>query len=53
MGFLNKIKDILFEEVEEENVNEVKEQQSEVKRPIAEKIEPQREIGRASCRERV
>lgn len=42
MGFLNKIKDILFEEVEEETVNEVKEQPVEVKRPIAEKIEPQR-----------
>ncbi len=45
MGFLNKIKDILFEEVEDEEVNKggVKvDARGEEKRPIAEKIEPKR-----------
>lgn len=44
MGFLNKIKDILFEEVEEEEVKVApKKVEKPVERaPIAEKIEPQR-----------
>lgn len=40
MGLLNKIKGILFEEVEEDEV--VSTPKSEEKKPIAEKIEPQR-----------
>ena len=48
MGLFNKIKDILFEDEEVEETetvkvnNEKKEAKPEVKRPIAEKIEPQR-----------
>lgn len=38
MGLFNKIKDILFEEVEEEEPKEAKKE----KKPIAEKIEPQK-----------
>lgn len=41
MGFLNKIKDILFEDVEEER-NEVAKKVESDRKPIAEKIEPQR-----------
>lgn len=47
MGFLNKIKDILFEEVEEEvevNSNPKRENATEIRKPIAEKIEPQRKV---------
>ena len=40
MGLLNKIKGILFEEVEEDEVTSAP--KSEEKKPIAEKIEPQR-----------
>lgn len=42
MGLLNKIKGILFEEVEEDEV--VSTPKSEEKKPIAEKIEPQRKV---------
>lgn len=42
MGLLNKIKGILFEEVEEDEV--VSAPKSEEKKPIAEKIEPQRKV---------
>lgn len=42
MGLLNKIKGILFEEVEEDEV--VSTPRSEEKKPIAEKIEPQRKV---------
>lgn len=42
MGLLNKIKGILFEEVEEDEV--VSTPKSEEKKPIAEKIEPQRRV---------
>ena len=42
MGLLNKIKGILFEEVEEDEV--VSTLKSEEKKPIAEKIEPQRKV---------
>lgn len=42
MGLLNKIKGILFEEVEEDEV--VSTSKSEEKKPIAEKIEPQRKV---------
>lgn len=42
MGLLNKIKGILFEEVEEGEV--VSTPKSEEKKPIAEKIEPQRKV---------
>ena len=42
MGLLNKIKGILFEEVEEDEVASAP--KSEEKKPIAEKIEPQRKV---------
>lgn len=42
MGLLNKIKGILFEEVEEDEV--VNTPKSEEKKPIAEKIEPQKKV---------
>lgn len=42
MGLLNKIKGILFEEIEEDEV--VSTPKSEEKKPIAEKIEPQRKV---------
>lgn len=42
MGLLNKIKGILFEEVEEDEV--VNTPKSEEKKPIAEKIEPQKRL---------
>lgn len=42
MGLLNKIKGILFEEVEEDEI--VSTPKSEEKKPIAEKIEPQRKV---------
>ena len=42
MGLLNKIKGILFEEVEEDEV--VSNPKSEEKKPIAEKIEPQKKV---------
>ena len=42
MGLLNEIKGILFEEVEEDEV--VSTPNSEEKKPIAEKIEPQRKV---------
>ena len=42
MGLLNKIKGILFEEVEEDEVASAP--KSEGKKPIAEKIEPQRKV---------
>lgn len=42
MGLLNKIKGILFEEVEDDEV--VSTPKSEEKKPIAEKIEPQRKV---------
>lgn len=42
MGLLNKIKGILFEEVEEDEV--VDTPKSEEKKPIAEKIEPQKKV---------
>ena len=42
MGLLNKIKGILFEEVEEDEV--VSTPKSEEKKPIAAKIEPQRKV---------
>ncbi len=45
MGFFNKIKDILFEEVEEdENIKETMEVKVEENKPIAEKIEPPKRI---------
>lgn len=48
MGFLNKIKDILFEEVEEEETikgtNNKKEEVPEIRKPIAERIEPQKRV---------
>lgn len=54
MGFFNKIKDILFEEVEEEeNVKEPKKVESEVKKPIAEKIEPPKRVERIERVEKV
>ena len=42
MGLLNKIKGILFEEVEEDEV--VNTPKAEEKKPIAEKIEPQKKV---------
>ena len=42
MGLLNKIKGILFEEVEEDEV--VNTSKAEEKKPIAEKIEPQKKV---------
>lgn len=42
MGLLNKIKGILFEEVEEDEV--VNAPKAEEKKPIAEKIEPQKKV---------
>ena len=43
MGLFNKIKGILFEEVEEDEVeNNTKKESKEVQKPIAERIEPQR-----------
>ena len=42
MGLLNKIKGILFEEIEEDEV--VNTPKSEEKKPIAEKIEPQKKV---------
>lgn len=42
MGLLNKIKGILFEEVEEDEV--VNTPRAEEKKPIAEKIEPQKKV---------
>lgn len=42
MGLLNKIKGILFEEVEDDEVASAP--KSEEKKPIAEKIEPQRKV---------
>ena len=43
MGLFNKIKGILFEEVEEDEVeNNTKKENKEVQKPIAERIEPQR-----------
>lgn len=43
MGLFNKIKGILFEEVEEDEVeNSTKKENKEVQKPIAERIEPQR-----------
>ena len=43
MGLFNKIKGILFEEVEEDEVeNNIKKESKEVQKPIAERIEPQR-----------
>lgn len=42
MGLLNKIKGILFEEVEEDEVASAP--KNEEKKPIAEKIEPQRKV---------
>ncbi len=45
MGLFNKIKDILFEEVDDdEKTTSKKEVSSEIKKPIAEKIEPQRKV---------
>lgn len=43
MGLFNKIKGILFEEVEDDEVVDTpKPKASEVKKPIAERIEPQK-----------
>lgn len=43
MGFINKIKGILFEEIEDDEVS-VKPEVKESRKPIAERIEPQKNI---------
>ena len=43
MGLLNKIKGILFDEIEEEEIESTKKKDvKSVQKPIAEKIEPQK-----------